>query len=220
MNPLTLINSDGEIYADSRDVAVAIEREHSKLLRTIHSYCEILTEAKTGLSELGQSNFALSDFFVEAEYKDEQGKPRPCYFITRKGCDMIANKLTGKKGVLFTAAYVSAFEQMKQAIEQAKINPPKATSIGDVVKLIRVTRETMHEQGCSPTDIAQAVKEICEQFGVTLPKCFIKPKETTLKDVYDMIGFIYAHQSDKTPPTYDDFLVQQSVMELGGVNHD
>lgn len=206
MNPLTLINSDGEIYADSRDVAVAIEREHKLLLRTIRSYCEILNENK----------IAPVEFFIEAEYEDSKGEKRPCYFITRKGCDMIANKLTGKKGVLFTAAYVSAFEQMKQAIEQAKINPPKATSIGDVVKLIRVTKETMHEQGCSPTDIAQAVKEICEQFGVTLPKCFIKPKETTLKDVYDMIGFIYAHQRDKTPPTYDDFIAQQSVMQLEG----
>lgn len=127
---------------------------------------------------------------------------------------MIANKLTGKKGVLFTANYVSAFEQMKVAIEQARIAPPKATSIGDVVKLIRVTRETMKEQGCSPTDIAQAVKEICEQFGVTLPKCFIKPKETTLQDVFNMIDFIYAHQNDETAPTYDDFIAQMSIGRL------
>ncbi len=204
MNPLALINDNGEIYADSRDVAVAIEKNHGDLLRTIKNYCEILSESK----------IALADFFVEAEYDDAQGKPRPCYFITRKGCDMIANKLTGKKGVLFTAAYVTAFEQMKAAIEQARISPPKATSIGDVVKLIRVTRETMQEQGCSPTDIAQAVKEICEQFGVNLPKCFIKPKETTMKDVYNMIDFIYAHKDDETPPTYDDFLIQMSERRL------
>lgn len=49
MNSLTLVNTDGEIYADSRDVAIAIEVEHSKLLRTIRSYCEILNEAKIGL---------------------------------------------------------------------------------------------------------------------------------------------------------------------------
>ena len=108
------------------------------------------------------------------------------------------------------------FERMKAVIEEAKINPPKATSIGDVVKLIRVTRESMQEQGCSPTDIAQAIKEICEQFGVTLPRCFIKPKETTLQDVYDMIDFVFAHKGDKIPPTYDDFLIHQSVMKLEG----
>lgn len=214
MNKLALINSDGEIYADSRDVAAAINVEHRNLLRTIHSYCEILSESKIALAELGQHKIEQSDFFVEAEYTNSQNKKMPCYLITRKGCDMIANKLTGKKGVLFTAAYVSAFEQMKQAVEQAKINPPKATSIGDVVKLIRVTRETMKEQGCSPADVAQAVKEICEQFGVTLPKCFIKPKETTLKDVYDMIDFVFTHKNDKTPPTYEDFLVQSSILKL------
>lgn len=90
MNPLTLVNTDGEIYADSRDVAEAIEREHKLLLRTIRSYCEILNGSK----------IAPVEFFIEAEYEDSKGEKRPCYFITHKGCDMIANKLTGKKGVL------------------------------------------------------------------------------------------------------------------------
>lgn len=35
MNPLTLINNNGGLYVDSRDVAIAIEREHGKLLKTI-----------------------------------------------------------------------------------------------------------------------------------------------------------------------------------------
>lgn len=74
---------------------------------------------------------------------------------------------------------------------------PKATSIGEVVNLIKITRQTMKEQGATPTDIAQAVKEICEQFGVNLPQCFIKPKETTMTDVMQMIDFIYAQPKGK-----------------------
>lgn len=69
---------------------------------------------------------------------------------------------------------------------------PKATSIGEVVNLIKIARQTMKEQGATPTEIATAVKEICEQFGVTLPQCFIKPKETTMTDILQMIDFIYA----------------------------
>lgn len=96
---------------------------------------------------------------------------------------------------------------------------PKATSIGEVVNLIKITRQTMKEQGASPTDIAKAVKEICEQFGVNLPQCFIKPKETTMADVMQMIDFIYAQprgRGHKTP-TYDDFIIYQaSVKRLGG----
>ena len=52
MNNLNLIKTDGQFYADSRDVAEAIEREHGKLLRTIREYCEYLGEAKIGLSDL------------------------------------------------------------------------------------------------------------------------------------------------------------------------
>lgn len=48
MNNLPLTESNGKYYADSRDVAEAIEREHSKLLRTIRTYCEYLNEAKIG----------------------------------------------------------------------------------------------------------------------------------------------------------------------------
>lgn len=96
---------------------------------------------------------------------------------------------------------------------------PKATSVGEVVNLIKITRQTMKEQGATPTEIAQAVKEICEQFGVNLPQCFIKPKETTMTDVMQMIDFIYAQPKGKghKAPTYDDFIIYQaSVKRLGG----
>lgn len=96
---------------------------------------------------------------------------------------------------------------------------PKATSVGEVVNLIKITRQTMKEQGATPTEIATAVKEICEQFGVNLPQCFIKPKETTMTDVMQMIDFIYAQPKGKghKTPTYDDFIIYQaSLKRLGG----
>lgn len=96
---------------------------------------------------------------------------------------------------------------------------PKATSIGEVVNLIKITRQTMKEQGATPTDIAKTVKKICEQFGVNLPQCFIKPKETTMADVMQMIDFIYTQPKGKgqKTPTYDDFIIYQaSVKRLGG----
>lgn len=96
---------------------------------------------------------------------------------------------------------------------------PKATSIGEVVNLIKITRQTMKEQGATPTEVATAVKEICEQFGVNLPQCFIKPKETTMTDVMQMIDFLYTQPRGKghKTPTYDDFIIYQaSVKRLGG----
>lgn len=95
---------------------------------------------------------------------------------------------------------------------------PKATSIGEVVNLIKITKETMKEQGATPTEIATAVKQICDQFGVNLPQCFIKPKETTMRDVYDMIDYVFAEKArGNKAPTYNDFIIYQaSVKRLGG----
>lgn len=60
------------------------------------------------------------EYFVESNYSDLTGRELPCYLCTKKGCDMIANKLTGKKGILFTATYIEAFEKMRKFIEEGK----------------------------------------------------------------------------------------------------
>ena len=167
MNNLQLINTNGGLYADSRDVAEAIERNHCDLLRTIKSYCGHLTE----------SNFALSDFFVEAEYTDSTGRTLPCYLITRKGCDMIANKLTGKKGVLFTAAYVTAFEKMHEQLMAGVIQhyPAKATSVGEVSSLIKNVRITMERQDSAPIKIAKQTELLLRHFGIPVIEYFVEP---------------------------------------------
>ncbi len=168
MNYLPLIESNGEYYADSRDVAAAIERDHSKLLRTIRTYCEYLTEAKIGLSE----------FFVLAEYEDSTGRKLLCYFITKKGCDMIANKLTSRKGVLFTAAYVSAFEKMKEQLSSQSTAiqhfPSKATSAGEVASLIKNVRIAMERQSSPAVKVAQQTELLLKHFGIPVIDNFVE----------------------------------------------
>ena len=92
---------------DSREVAFMVEKDHSKLLRDIRTYTDYLAEAKIGLGE----------FFIESVYTDNNNQERPCYLLTKQGCEMVANKLTGKKGVLFTARYVKRFNEMESAIQ-------------------------------------------------------------------------------------------------------
>lgn len=107
MSKLTVINQNGQLVIDSREVAQKVDKQHAHLLRDIQGYLETL----------GKSNFGLADFFVLSSYIDVQGKERPCYLLTKKGCDMVANKMTGEKGVLFTAAYVTKFEEMEKQIQ-------------------------------------------------------------------------------------------------------
>lgn len=95
---------------DSREVAEMVEKEHNKLLRDIRTYIEYLGEAKIGQSE----------FFIESFYINSQNKEQPCYLITKQGCQMVANKLTGKKGVIFTAKYVQRFNEMEKELIRSR----------------------------------------------------------------------------------------------------
>lgn len=108
------VEGQAPVTINSREVAEMVGKEHKKLLRDINKYADILNGA----------NFGLVDFFIESTYVDAKGETRPCYEITRKGCDMVANKMTGEKGVLFTAAYVTKFEEMEKEIAMKQFNLP------------------------------------------------------------------------------------------------
>lgn len=56
----------------------------------------------------------LNEFWIETSYKDVQGKNRPCFSITKKGCEFIAHKCTGQKGVVFTARYINRFHELEE----------------------------------------------------------------------------------------------------------
>lgn len=103
-----LINVSPVETIDSREVAEMIDMKHKDLLKKVRNYEDILTSAK--LRPL--------DFFIPSEYKDTKGEIRNCYLLTKKGCEMVANKLTGEKGVIFTAKYVNRFEEMENHIKQ------------------------------------------------------------------------------------------------------
>lgn len=112
---LKVININGQLLTDSRDVADMVDKRHSDLLRSIDGYVDILLNAK----------LRSADFFVESSYEDTTGRTLPCYHLTKKGCDMVANKLTGKKGVVFTAMYVTKFEEMEKQL--FNLNQPSYT---------------------------------------------------------------------------------------------
>lgn len=107
MNNLIVFEQDGKLLTDSREVANAIECRHSDLIQKIEIYIKFLADG----------NFRSLDYFISSTYIDAQGKERPCYNCTKIGCDMIANKLQGQKGVWFTARYIEAFEKMKEIIK-------------------------------------------------------------------------------------------------------
>lgn len=63
---------------------------------------------------LADGNFPVTDYFVKSTYITGQNKEMPCYEVTKLGCDLLANKFTGEKGILFTARYVKRFDEMEK----------------------------------------------------------------------------------------------------------
>ncbi|MGR2782278.1 Rha family transcriptional regulator [Bacillus subtilis] len=105
---LKVIETNGQYLIDSRDVAEYIDKRHDHLLRDIKKYIDVIST---------NPNLGALDFFVPSSYQDNKGQVRPHYLLTKKGCEMVANKMTGKKGVLFTAEYVTRFNEMEHHLQ-------------------------------------------------------------------------------------------------------
>lgn len=102
----------------SREVADMMGVEHAKLLRKIDGINDDLVKAKIGFYK----------YWEESTYTNEVNN-KPCreFQITKRGCEFLANKMTGTKGNLFTDRYMDRFEEMKEYIEEEtqKILSPK-----------------------------------------------------------------------------------------------
>ena len=134
-----------KLVLDSREVAKMLGKNHADLLRDIARNVDYLIESK----------IAFNDFFQETHYKDKINRTNKKYDITKKGCEFLAHKLTGKKGAIFTATYINEFNRMEQALKEQKKLPfseIKPTTwkgvpvieVQDLAKLTNITDATIH----------------------------------------------------------------------------
>lgn len=155
MQQLQVVCTNGINVIDSRDIARTTSVRHSDLLEKINAYCDFLTNGK----------FRSLDFFIPSTYKDGKGETRPCYLLTKKGCDMVANKMTGEKGVLFTAAYVTAFEKMRETLAAPKpLSPAEMFQLQAQVNLDQERRIAALEKKTAATQ--QQITDVVSAFAV------------------------------------------------------
>lgn len=93
---------DAQAVMDSRDVAKMVEKNHSHFVRDIRRYISDMEH---------EPKLVPANFFIESRYEDGNHRQRICYLLTKQGCEFVANKLTGRKGTIFTATYVGLFNQ-------------------------------------------------------------------------------------------------------------
>ena len=204
MNEFKLTNWGGIETVDSRQVAEAVEKPHNDLMKDIRRYSGFLNEG----------NISHVDFFIASTYTDSKGETRPCYLITRKGCEMIANKMTGQKGVTFTAMYINAFHSMEQQIQQqytdmqvlemqAKADRAAAMRMNAENRRLKMLLDNPHLKDLSPEALATlGITRLESATGQNLKQALPQTEQTfSASEVGEMLG-VTAHKIGRTANLY------------------
>ena len=167
---------------DSREVAVMVEKEHKNLLRDIAGYIENMRNSN-------RLKIEPVEFFIKSTYVDAKGETRPRYLITRKGCDFIAHKLTGQKGTLFTAAYITRFHEIEQALLTPSVSPKHKTPKPKPVDIIFRQRLNMAKDFSRVTGMP---------LGIAVAKAITDAEKLTGED-YDYWKMSLPARTDEKP---------------------
>lgn len=181
----------------SMEVAEMVEKRHTDLLRDIRTYID-------QIEEINERKIASVDFFLENTYLDKKGEERPCYLITRKGCEFIANKLTGVKGTKFTASYINRFHEMERVIKEniapiqnleelkvrAQLERAEAMKLNAKTRMFNTIMKTTNNKVLSPVAVEvfglKAIEQITGiDMGQHLPQV---PKTYSATEIGNMLG--------------------------------
>lgn len=99
----TLTVRDGEIFADSRDVATFFGKAHKRVLQDIRSLSGTLLAIG---AQPGQHGLRLST------YVGENSKVLPKYDLTKDGLTLLVMRYTGDEALRFQLAYIAEFNRM------------------------------------------------------------------------------------------------------------
>lgn len=99
------------------EICEMMNMRHDRILRKLEGQ-ELKGKHVKGIIEILNDNKMVAvDYFIKSVYIDKKGEERSCYKVTRLGCDFLANKFNGEKGIIFTAKYVKRFHEMEEAIK-------------------------------------------------------------------------------------------------------
>jgi Rha family phage regulatory protein len=181
MYELTIIKHNGGAYIDSREVAGAIGKRHDHLLRDIANYIKIM-------EKITHPKFGVSDFFVKSSYKDSTGRTLRCCLISKMGCELVAHKLTGEKGILFTIAYVKKFNDMETAEREAEIKAHAKPRLGEFNSAVRNVLSGMAQCFMSPKHVMNFLRGVYEPLGIELAPYSDDSEYFTVTEIASEIG--------------------------------
>lgn len=107
-----------EMRISTREIADMLKITHDMVLRKLDG-----RKDRRGIIDILRDNqMVVSDYFIESKYITEgNNKYYKEYLVSKMGCDFLANKFQGEKGIIFTAKYVKKFHDMQNTLKEARI---------------------------------------------------------------------------------------------------
>ena len=167
------------------EIAEMMETPHYEILRKL----EGTTNADGSTKQIGiipvltDGKIPVSDYFSVSTYKDASGKENRCYNVTKLGCDFLANKFTGEKGILFTARYVKRFDEMEKQIKNSALPMTYRDAVAQLLESL--DREEELKAQLDTSKDWYSIKRVAALNGVSW-KTF---KWRRLKEVGERMGY-------------------------------
>ena len=111
INSVTIKNGNEVVRSDV--LAKVFEKQHKHILEKIRN-------SVSDLEEIGIIGRKIGEYFIEEKVK-KQGGESTRYYLTKKGFDLIALSLTGKKALVYKLWYIEAFYEKQKVIEEQKL---------------------------------------------------------------------------------------------------
>ena len=125
----------------SREVAEMMEMQHKTLLRKIDNINEVLSAQKCANKKSSAQKCANEIYWIESNYT-YNGRTLREYLVSKEGCEFLAHKSTGEKGILFTHRYMERFKEMEQIIEQGSQQVITAKQVEEIATTVATTVAT------------------------------------------------------------------------------
>lgn len=163
----------------STEVAEMVGREHTHVMRDIRTIINHLgDESKTGSVE----------YFIESTYLGGNGQERPCYLLTKKGCELYGTRMTGEKGTQFAVKYIERFNEMEQQVQNViPLSKDQAlvTVLRTTADLVEDTHAIKLEQHEIRKELSMINEKVEEQITLTSGEQRAVQKEVAIK-IYDI----------------------------------
>lgn len=180
MSEIKLINQKNTKALTSLEVAEMVEKEHKNLLRDIRNYIDVISTSAR-LSPL--------NYFIESTYQDAKNETRPMYLLTKQGCEVVANKMTGEKGILFTAMYVQKFNEMELQRKLPKTYKEALLALvaAEEEKELMIPKVEFYDRVTQSTDLLD-IKQVASilNLGYGRNTLFAKLRALKILDQYNM----------------------------------